>query len=240
MRYIISIIVIFVLSGTCAAQPTDTTEVSEKVKDIIQPKDPDRWKPSGVRLGIDVVPAVQSFINDEFNSAYLIVADIDFHRYFFVAEYGTLDRNRIGTAGEYNVNGSYWRAGIDANLFKNDPDNSVLSIGLRYGRSRFSDQLQTTIFDEFYGPQDLIFSNSNLSGDWFELVAGLKVKIWKFWLGYNFRLKLGIDDYLDQDFVPYEVPGYGLAGESDYWEANYYLMYRIEWREKKKPLPELD
>jgi hypothetical protein len=214
MKYSISAI-LFITSSVAMAQPAaDTLEVD--------------YMPTGVRIGIDAVALGYTFSDDQINSQ-LVVADIDFYRYFLVAELGRYERTREGANNTYTTKGSYWRIGAEMNFFHGDPDNSVLSLGIRYGASYFNDKLITSIDDPVFGTRPEPLENNNVRADWYELVAGLKVPVWKFWLGYNARLKFGIDAFNDLQFRPYEIPGYGLGAEKDYWEFNYFLMYRIEW-----------
>ena len=213
-KYFISLLLI-VSSSTAYAQEVDTLEAD--------------FTPTGVRLGIDAFGIGYSLIDENYSST-LIVADVDFYRYFLVGEFGQYERTRSGEIGQYHTQGTYWRLGADINLFRNDPDKSVLSVGFRYGNSSFNDQLTTTLSSDVYGNPVVTFQNENVNADWYEVVAGLKVAVWKLWLGYNLRLKLGIDTFNDMTFAPYEVPGYGLAAEKDYWEFNYYIMYRISWK----------
>lgn len=214
MKYIFSII-LFVTGSFVLAQPADTLEVD--------------YAPTGLRLGFDAVALGYTLKDDQINSQ-LFVADVDFYRYFLVGEFGRYERTREGGSATYHTKGSYWRLGADMNFFHSDPDKTVLFLGVRYANSYFSDELITLINDGIYSQsRPVSYKNNSLNADWFELVAGLKVPVWKFWLGYNLRLKFGIDKFDDVQFRPYEIPGYGLGAEDDYWEFNYYLMYRIGW-----------
>lgn len=215
MRYFISILFLLA-AGNSMAQLADTLKSD--------------FTPTGIRFGVDAVSLAYTFSSDDIHSQ-LFSVDVDFYRYFLVGEFGVYERTRAGTNGDYHTKGSYWRIGADVNFMQHDPDKSVMSFGLRYGNSYFSDELTTVQADPVYGTRTLSFQNDNLNADWFELVAGLKVPVWKFWMGYNVRLKFGIDKFEDLQFRPYEAPGYGLAGEKDYWEFNYFLMYRIAWRD---------
>ena len=223
MKYFISIILFF-LCGSAFAQDADN--------DIADSLEVD-YSPTGLRIGVDAIALGYTFSNDNIDSR-LFVADVDFYKYFLVGEFGQYERTRDGANGLYHTKGSYWRLGADMNFFHDDPDNSVLSLGLRYGTSFFSDELTTTINDVVYGsgPVTYQYQNNSISADWFELVAGLKVAVWKFWLGYNARLKFGVDQFEDLSFRPYEIPGYGYGAEKDYWEFNYYIMYRISWKNR--------
>lgn len=218
MKYTISLLLLF--AGSFAfGQQTNRVEADTLEADFM---------PTGARIGLDAFGLGLSLADDSYSSI-LFVADVDIYRYFLVGEYGQYKRTRTGENGLYTTDGSYWRIGADVNFFKNDPDGSVLSIGFRYGNSTFDDHLTTTLSNFAYGSRQATFHNEGVRADWFEIVAGLKVPVWKLWFGYNLRLKLGIDTFEEMSFSPYEVPGYGLAAEGDYWEFNYYVMYRIKW-----------
>lgn len=222
-KYFIST-VLFLVAISSSAQEMEVEEKNTIVPDSLKPS----YTPTGIRLGIDAFALGQTILNDEISSL-LFMADIDFDRYFLVTEYGNYARTRSGENAIYEVDGSYYRIGVDINFLKNDPDNSMLSFGIRYGNANFNDRAEVNFSNNLYPNQTVVFENAGLSADWFELVAGLKVPVWKFWMGYNLRVKFGVDEFKDNRFSSYEVPGYGLAAEKDYWEFNYFVMYRIEW-----------
>ncbi|NJN41064.1 MAG: hypothetical protein HC811_01230 [Flammeovirgaceae bacterium] len=104
-------------------------------------------------------------------------------------------------------------------------------LGIRYGTSRFDESLTYTVSDPNYG--DLLFTtfNDGLTGSWFEITTGLKVRIWKgLFLGFTGRFKFAPSVKGDIEFMPYDIPGYGLASENTYWGFNYQVFWRFQIR----------
>jgi len=193
--------------------------------------------PTGVRIGTDLISLVRTPIDDSFNG-WEFNADVDFYRYYFALDYGHWERNWIAEEqAAYSNSGNYWRVGADVNFLKKDPDRNMFFLGLRYGRSKFSDQMLVTSSDPLFGDQTSLFSNDNVHASWVELTTGLRVKIWRiFWLGYTARLKFGLHFGDTPEMMPSDVPGYGRADKDSYWGFNYQLFIRIPTR-KAPPLP---
>lgn len=195
------------------------------------------YLPTGVRLGTDLISLVRPSFDDSFNG-WEVNADVDFYRYYLAVDYGHWERNWISEGqAAYSNNGNYWRVGADVNFLKKDPDRNMFFLGLRYARSRFSDQMAVTSEDPVFGSSTELVGNQNVPASWVELTTGLRVKIWKiFWLGYTARLKFGLNMPDTPDMAPSDVPGYGRADKESYWGFNYQLFIRIPTR-KTPPLP---
>lgn len=190
--------------------------------------------PKGLRLGVDLVGAGKTFLDSD-KTELEFSADVELHRYLINLEYGQFEIARIGVDGSsYQNKGTYFRTGIDINLFKKDTDVNVLFFGLRYGKASFDDQLQYQTTSIVFGGNDLERENVGLGARWYEVTAGLKLHITNnIWLGFTNRLKfsLKIDD--SATLTPHDVPGYGLASKENYWGFNYYLIYRIPFKKTK-------
>ncbi|NJN41063.1 MAG: hypothetical protein HC811_01225 [Flammeovirgaceae bacterium] len=87
-----------------------------------------RFSPTGIRFGLDLIPPIKTMTDDSF-AGYEFVADVDFYRYFLVVEYGGWSRNEDALNGVYQNDGTYFRAGIDVNFIKDDPDQNVFFSG---------------------------------------------------------------------------------------------------------------
>ena len=192
-----------------------------------------KFIPTGVRVGVETINIIRTF-NDSDLTEYTFLADIDFHRYFLSLEYGRLDRTRQDQFGSvYNINGSYFRVGPDINFLKKDPDRNALYFGLRYAWTTLDDELTFVPPSNFFQNETQVISNSGLTANWYEMVTGLKVKIWKtFWLGYTARFRFGVDTFEQNELIPHEIPGYGRADERVTWGFDYWLMFRIPVRKQ--------
>jgi hypothetical protein len=222
--YIFSVVILLAAS-TASAQ-----EDEEFVPDTTAR----RFIPTGVRFGPDLYSILNSYYNEKF-TGWEVAADIDFYRYYLVAEYGAWASDILLDNGVYNNDGNYFRVGVDVNFLFKDPDKNMFFLGGRFGTSSYSDQL-TYSYDVPEFPGSVITaSNPHVVATWLELTTGLKVKVWKiFWLGATARFKFGLDLDGNGDLTSYDVPGYGLNYKPNWWGFNYYAMIRIPFRGEKE------
>jgi hypothetical protein len=198
-----------------------------------------KYLPTGVRIGTDLISIVKTRTQDNF-TGWEVNGEIDFSRYYFVLEYGKWGRDLNSDSAAYSNLGRYWRAGVDVNFLTKDPDRNVFSLGLRYGRSRFSEWMNVSRYDAIWGHLNDSFFHSDVNASWLELTTGLRVKIWKiFWIGYTGRLKFALNAGVTREMLPYDVPGFGTADKETTWGFNYYLLIRLPIR-KAPPLPSVD
>ncbi len=188
------------------------------------------FRPTGFRLGVDLVPIARSLVDKDF-SGWELAADVDFYRFFLLGEFGSMRTAELTGDGELATNGNYYRFGMDVNFIKNDPDQNAFFVGIRIGRSSFSEKLQYSYQDPAWGNGSREAIIEDGKAGWAELVTGLKVKVWKeLWMGFTSRNKFGLTAEGSYALNPYHDPGYGLAGRRSYWGFNYYLFYRIPFR----------
>ena len=246
-------LILLLPSWTAIAQNAaqDSTAVTEK-KQRKQKKDTVNrdFRPVSLRFGTDLIGLTKTFV-DKDKSEFEISADMVFYKYLFNVEFGYLQVNRIGVfdptgtdsgllegeSYDYQSEGSYLRFGPDINLLKNDPDRSVLLFGLRYGLSRFKDDIVFEMQEDVWPNAAMVrgeAQNDEVRASWLEATTGLKVKVWKdVWLGYTARFKFGLSVKGADNLEPFDVPGYGRAAENTYWGFNYYLFYTLPLRRDK-------
>ncbi|MBT3502966.1 MAG: hypothetical protein HOC22_00365, partial [Cryomorphaceae bacterium] len=150
-----------------------------------------------LRLGIDLFKPIKSSSEGD-NLNYEFIGDLQVTENLYLAgEYGLIDRRIEDENINFNSSGRFLRIGFNYNMFKNwvGMDNSIY-LGLRYATSDFSNK----IIDYTVRNQDSYFSNlvdseyqtieySDLSGNWIEIVAGLKVETFNnVYLGLSLRL----------------------------------------------------
>lgn len=191
---------------------------------------PNKFVPTGIRFGTDILALAMTAYDETFDG-WELNADVDFYRYYFVVDYGYWARDYVADDGVYSNGGDYVRVGVDVNFLKKDPEKNMFFIGMRYGRSAFSEDLTVDKIDPVWGPINATLTNSNVSAQWFELTTGLRVKIWKMiWLGYTARLKFGLSTGDTPNMLPSDVPGYGRADNDSYWGFNYQIFVRLPVR----------
>ena len=197
-----------------------------------------------IRLGIDLLkPILSSSEGDNLN--YEIVGDLQLTENIYLAgEYGLVDKIIEDENINFNSSGSFLRIGFDYNMFENwiGMDNSIF-VGLRYGTSSFSSK----ILDYNVRNKDSYFSNlvtnefqtieySNLSGNWIELLLGIKVETFKnVYLGLSLRLNKLLSDKKPDNFGNLFIPGFNKVTDDNTFGSgfNYTLTYSIPLRKKK-------
>ena len=197
-----------------------------------------------IRLGIDLLkPILSSSEGDNLN--YEIVGDLQLTENIYLAgEYGLVDKIIEDENINFNSSGSFLRIGFDYNMFENwiGMDNSIY-VGLRYGTSSFSSK----VLDYNVRNKDSYFSNlvnnefqaieySNLSGNWIELLLGIKVETFKnVYLGLSLRLNKLLSDKKPDNFGNLFIPGFNKVTDDNTFGSgfNYTLTYSIPLRKKK-------
>ena len=196
-------------------------------------------------LGLDLFKPIKSS-SDGDNLNYEIVGDLQLTENLYLAgEYGIVDRIIEDENINFNSSGSFLRIGFNYNMFENwvGMDNSIY-LGLRYATSNFSNK----IINYTVRNQDSYFSNlvendfqtieySGLSGNWIEIVAGLKVETFKnVYLGFSLRLNKLLSDSEPDNFDTLFIPGFNKVTDENTFGSgfNYTLTYSIPLRKKKK------
>ncbi|HMP98140.1 MAG TPA: DUF6048 family protein [Cyclobacteriaceae bacterium] len=220
MKFSGSIILILLVSLISSAQV---------IPDTVQ-----SFKPTGIRVGTDLLVLGKSFYKEGFYG-WEVNGDIDFNKYLFAIDIGGSGREFYPLeTGLYSNNGVYFRLGADINFLQNDPQGNMLMLGIRYGRSVFNENLQITAIDDFWGEQFFDLNNTNTRGRWMELTTGLRVKIFKyFMLGYTGRFKFFPKSTAEGELIAYEIPGYGIKDLNIYWGFNYQLFFNIPLKSQK-------
>ena len=205
----------------------------------------DKWLTiNKLRLGVDLFKPIKSSSEGD-NLNYEIVGDLQVTENLYLAgEYGSIDRLIEDENINFNSSGNFLRIGFNYNMFNNwvGMDNSIY-LGLRYATSNFSN----TILDYTVRNQDSYFSNlvdreyqtneySNLSGNWIEIVAGLKVETFNnVYLGFSLRLNKLLSNSKPDNFDTLFIPGFNKVTDDNTFGSgfNYTLTYSIPLRKKK-------
>ena len=197
-----------------------------------------------LNLGLDLFKPIKSS-SDGDNLNYEIVGDLQLTENLYLAgEYGIVDRIIEDENINFNSSGSFLKIGFNYNMFENwvGMDNSIY-LGLRYATSNFSNK----IINYTVRNQDSYFSNlvdndfqtieySGLSGNWIEIIAGLKVETFKnVYLGFSLRLNKLLSDSEPDNFDTLFIPGFNNVTDDNTFGSgfNYTLTYSIPLRKKK-------
>lgn len=194
-----------------------------------------RFIPTGIRIGTDLIAIGKSQYVDFYKGWELNVdADI-FRRYYVTVDYGMSTSNFETDNGVYHNSGNYYRIGVDVNFLLKDPDRNMFFVGFRHGHSGYSDYSNYSYADDVFGTINVQTANANPSANWKELTTGIRVKVWKFlWMGATARMKFGLNEKNQVDLISYEVPGYGRTIKNNWWGINYQIFVRFPVRSERQ------
>ena len=197
-----------------------------------------------IRFGFDLLkPITSSSEGDNLN--YEIVGDLQLTENIYLAgEYGSIDKVIEDENINFNSAGSFLRVGLDYNLFKNwiGMDNSIY-VGFRYGNSSFSNKIlnyevrnKDSYFSNLVEDEFETIEYSNLSGNWVEVLLGIKVETFKnVYLGLSLRLNKLLSDKKPNNFGNLFIPGFNKVTDENTFGSgfNYTLTYSIPLRKRK-------
>lgn len=204
----------------------------------------------GLRFGIDLSKLAKTAFNKDY-SGFEIVADYRLTKKLYVAgelgfEEQSTETNFLNSSGK----GSYFKAGVDYNLYNNwlGMENLIVG-GLRLGLSSFSQTLNNyTIYDTNSQTWGQIQSNSSdefsgLNALWVELVFGIKAEIFNnVFLGFNVQLKGRLSEKEPNNFENLFIPGFGRTYDSSKIGTgiNYSISYLLPIYKKSKTVSRED
>ncbi len=195
-----------------------------------------KWAPTGIRVGMDIAGPIYNLWEPRiFN--YEAMADIDFSKFFGVAEIGTGGyQAQSSDLTNYQSSGVFMRIGADVNMIARDPHLNVFFFGLRYATSTYRESVQGATPANGWPADVKSLEQSGSRANWAEMNIGMRVRLkGPFFAGYAIRLKLlKHNTYNEGRFDSFFIPGYGVAANTTNWGVSYYIQYRVAW--KKKPI----
>lgn len=213
-------------------------EVVTQVDSI--PAKKDRY---GLRIGVDLYKLTRSIYDANYQGIEL-VGDYRIRKnYYLAAEVGSENKTTEDTRLNTTTKGTYLKAGFDYNGYENWLDmENIISIGLRGGFSRFSQELNSyKIYNPnpYFGEMPSITSGEKFSGltaSWLEVVAGLKVKVINnIFVGFSLRMNLLLTDKKPgNNFTNLYIPGFNRTYDGNFGAGiNYTITYFIPLYKKQ-------
>lgn len=254
----VSLILLFFVAPAVQAQqpqPRKYTPKRDQKKNKKEEAKPDTIPLfNGASIGVDVFGVGSSlFGGDYLSSEVQLVANLK-NKFLPTLEigFGTTDTwNETGI--HYKSSAPYFRIGADYNtMSKKKEKNSYLFVGLRYGMSSFKYDVRSlpmndpiwggsisnpSLEDGIWGGASAPFDHSDLKAtvQWFELVVGVKVQIYKnFSMSWAARMKYKISNSASEYANPWYVPGYGTY-KSNNIGVTYSLIYKLPIKTKLHP-----
>jgi hypothetical protein len=220
-------------------------ETSKSVKKIPEEKKIDtiiKTDRYGFRVGIDLFKLTRAFYDKNYKGIELTGDYRLTKKYFLAAEVGnenkTTDDDRLNTT----TKGSYLKAGFDYNAYQNWLNmENIISIGMRYGVSTFSQQLNSyKIYNAnpYFGQIPAIPSGEKFDGltaSWIEVVAGVKAKVFNnVFMGFSLRLNTLVTNKKPDNFDNLYIPGFNRTYNGNFGVGfNYSVSYFIPIYKKK-------
>jgi len=197
----------------------DEDNKKETVKDTLIYK-----QKYGLRLGTDLSKIARTFFEDNY-TGFELIGDYRLTEKIYVAgEIGNEDRTTVNEVLDNTTKGSYFKGGIDYNMYTNwlDMENMIYA-GFRIGASTFSQTLNSyKVYDvnNQYWNADLFSINqgqefSGLTALWFELQLGFKAELFNnFFAGINVQLKTILSETAPDNYENLYIPGFNRTYDS--------------------------
>ena len=201
---------------------------------------------NGTYVGVDLYGIGSKMLGGDFMSSEVSIGVNLKNKFIPTIEFG------MGGTDTWNETGihykskaaPFFRIGVDYNtMAKKKEKNSYLYVGLRYAFSSFKYDVSTmpvddpiwggsignpSLEDDYWGGS-IPFSHLGMKGSmqWFELVVGVKVRIYKnFNMGWSVRMKYKTNASTNEYANPWYVPGYGKF-KSNNMGITYSLIYKL-------------
>ncbi len=133
----------------------------------------------------------------------------------------------------YTSSGMFTRIGADVNMLNYDKQVDVyemMYVGGRYGFSLFNQEAENiTVPDPYWGDfNDGQIEKYNLHAHWISLGGGMRAEVFRnFFMGWSVFLNIKFYQSGTEEFVPYNIPGFGKGSSRATATFNYTISYRF-------------
>lgn len=218
-------------------------EAQKTSKDSITPVKTERY---GIRVGIDAFKIARSFFEEDYRGLE-IVGDYRLTKsYYLAGEIGNENKTTDDDRLSFTTKGTYFKVGFDYNVYENWLDmENLIYIGLRYGVSSFSQELNSyKVYNPnpYFGETPSVISGQKydgLSAHWAEFVVGMKAEMFSnLYVGFSFRINRLISNTESSEFQNLYIPGYNRKYSGDFGVGfNYTVTYFVPiYKKKIKPV----
>ena len=215
-------IVLILLSFLVNAQQKKTDSIPPKIEKF------------GIRFGADIFKLTRSFYDKNYKGIEFVGDYRLTKNYYLAAELGnenkTTEDDRLNTTAK----GTYIKVGFDYNSYENWLDmRNMVFIGLRYGASTFSQQLNSYKLyntSTYFPEAPTVISGEKFNGltsQWIEVVLGLKAEVLKnIYLGFSLRMNRLLTNTKPDNFENLYIPGFNRTYNGDFGIGfNYSVSY---------------
>ena len=188
-------------------------------------KEPVSLKPYELKLGVNAIRSIRTAVGSDLVT-HEVEAALGVHKYHLIVDFGVEERTR-GETFDYENKGSYFRIGFDRNFSKNKSSGNALTLGLRYARANFRDQMIFTS-DQGFGEQVFQLENDKLTARWLEVAFGLRGKVVSnLYMGFTMRWQFARKINGEGELKTFDIPGFGKTRRQNSTAFDYYIMWRI-------------
>lgn len=222
-----------------APKPTTTKPFQEKIT-VVPAAKTDRY---GVRVGVDLYKLTRGLYDSNYKGIELVGDYRLTKKYYLAAEIGSEDKTTLDDRLNTTTTGTYLKGGFDFNTYENWLDmENIISVGMRYGLSTFSQQLNSyKIYNPnpYWGEIPWKTSGAKFSGltaSWIEVVVGVKAKVINnIFVGFSLRMNYLVSDKKPSaDFKNLYIPGFNRTYDGKFGVGiNYTVTYFVPIYKKK-------
>lgn len=245
-KYFISSIVVLLISSAVYSQNEDINEQKDEGINKVNNDSKAIKQRYGIRFGADISKLVRTALDDNYQG-FEVNADYRLsYRWYLAGELGNEQRTLENEQLNITSKGSYFKAGVDYNLYRNwlDMENMIFA-GFRVGASTFSQTLNSrTIFDannQYFG-QPLTtttpIETDGLTAILGEIMLGIKAEVLSnLFMGLNLQLKFLASETAPDSYENLYIPGFNRTYDSGIIGAGfgYTISYMIPIYKKAKP-----
>ena len=195
----------------------------------------------GLKLGIDLSKQIRMLTEPDYNGL-MLIGDYRFSEKIYIAfEIGSEKKLVENEILNFNTKGSFFKTGINYNIFKNIQDlENEIYVGLRFGSSQFDHQINSfTIYntDQYWSQNNIEnpISHNNLSASWLEFVVGFNAQIVKnLYMGLNLKVNRLLSQDKPDNFNNLYIPGFNKVLENNNVGVgfSYTIQYQIPFFRK--------
>lgn len=189
--------------------------------------------PLKIKIGLEVSgPAIYYSDKNIFNEEGYISVDLNEKRSVVLAA-GYLNYKYSQDNYSYLNHGGYIRIGMDFNLLK--PDKSLgkyfAGIGLRYGLSRFTDEVSFLERLNYWGTTTTSISPRTNWGHFVEVSPGVRAELLNhFSVGWAVSIRALIHTSSGKDLKPVYIPGFGNGTKTISTALSYFIVWNIPYK----------
>ncbi|CAL1521637.1 DUF6048 family protein [Chitinophaga sp. MM2321] len=216
-----------------AAVKTDTIhKPAADTTAAITYKDSSYFVPGGLRLGLDL-GRILTAVYYPYRKEVTVIADARIKSdLYLAAEAGYTNTPFSDSNYTYKGSGAFITLGVDYNFLKRQypSEKNMFYGGIRYGFSHLTYEVPSYTINSPYWGKNLAGSipKTNVNAHWVELVVGLKAEVLKnFFLGWNLRERILINNVKSDEITPLVIPGFGSGSKNAVFDMQYTISYQF-------------